>query len=848
MERNTSKKANLILLSIIFILFILFLLFRSGLLSKTPEIQIQPKNTFPKTLVVITDADYSPYSFYDSNNKPSGHDIELINMICNDLQMNLDLKLMKWDEAIKAMEDGKADVLMTCDYSDSFKGVDKLTKTEPISSDDFIVYSKSKITSSDNLYNKRIAIMKNGNVLAEINKMNLIQHCIEYPDNRYAMKALLNDEVDCAIMRQTVGTVLIEDLSSKNIKGYTSIGKSNMCFGINEKDTELTEKINQILEQYKQEGKLQKLHNKWLTTFVRPYTLKETIINNTWAVFIFFLLVITLIFVIIKSEIQKIINKEELSRNAKIVEWLTQDFECVNYIILTENKVNDPVLNYRVSEKLKKLIPGWESEKFISHKLDLLRDNLVYKPDRKQFDIDVKRSNIIKELKESNVYYLNTRLFFDDEIHYYQMKFSPVYEGKKLKGIVTGLHSVDEQTKKEMALQEQLQNALKNAKVANKAKTDFLFNMSHDIRTPLNAITGFTNMAIKHIDDKNKALDCLVKTQQSGNLLLSLINSVLDVSRIESGKATVEKNKEDIFGSFTNIKSTMLELAASKNIKLSFEFKDIVHKNIICDINRCNRIFVNIVSNAIKYTNQGGFVKVKCTEIPTTSKKYAYYSYTFEDNGIGMSDEFQKHVFEKFSRENTSSTSDSSGTGLGMAVCKSFVDLMNGKIECKSKLGKGTTFSVTLPFEIQKQPSSKSSKSKSNNQADTFDKKDFINKKVLVTDDSPLNLEIAVDILKDEGFIVETANNGQEAINLLKTKGPTFYDFLLMDIRMPVMDGYDATKAIRKMYPNNKIPIIALSANAFEEDKKASLEAGMDAHIAKPINMIELFKTFSKFL
>lgn len=414
-----------------------------------------------------------------------------------------------------------------------------------------------------------------------------------------------------------------------------------------------------------------------------------------------------------------------------------------------------------------------------------------------------------------------------------------------------GIHiDITDQIEEQVKSQQQLQEALTMADSANHAKTEFLFNMSHDIRTPMNAILGFTNMAIKHIDDKAKILDCLEKIQNSGDLLLSLINNVLEVSRIEAGKAVTELKAGDIYRSFANIESTMQIMAQTKDINLTFEFGKIKNRYILCDFSRCARIFVNIISNAVKYTREGGYVKVKCEEITGTDPEYGMYKYTFEDNGYGMSEEFQKHVFEQFSRENTATMTGIQGTGLGMAVCKSFVDMMNGTIECKSKLGEGTTFFVTLPFKLRDpEDGEEQSDGSGPDTAKKPEKAEFIdfrNKKVLLAEDNELNREIAADILIDKGMVVDEAEDGSVAVQKIKEKGPDYYDFVLMDIQMPVMNGYEAAKAIREMYPDAKLPIIALSANAFAEDKEASLNAGMNAHVAKPIKLDELFATLAE--
>ena len=398
-----------------------------------------------------------------------------------------------------------------------------------------------------------------------------------------------------------------------------------------------------------------------------------------------------------------------------------------------------------------------------------------------------------------------------------------------------------------------LEAARAQAEAANEAKTRFLLNMSHDIRTPTNAIIGFTNIARKNMDNPEKLADSLDKTQQAGELLLSLINGVLDMSRVESGKAMLQENAGDVYLSFANIEATMQSMAAVKQVTLSFTFGSITDRYVYADFDLCTRVFINIINNALKYTGQGGRIDVQCEQISGITDGIAVYRYTFEDNGAGTSEEFRKHMFEEFTRGGVSETDAEQGTGLGLAVCRSFVTMMNGTLECETRPGEGSAFVLTLPFRVQKdQPEYTDPVTGVTVSADTKPEDirptDFSGKRVLVVDDNELNREVAVDLLTEKGILTETAENGAEAVALVAEKGAGYYDLILMDIRMPVMDGYEATKEIRSRYPDRHIPVIALSASAFEEDKAASAAAGMDAHIAKPINTRELFACFAKYM
>lgn len=527
-------------------------------------------------------------------------------------------------------------------------------------------------------------------------------------------------------------------------------------------------------------------------------------------------------------------RKEKLDRDASVISSLSDDFGCVVYTSYTDFEE----IHYRFDPFFEKHIEGWSKITDFRDRLYKLANTIMHPEDRKTFWEATRPEVVRTAIEKDGVYYVNFRTLVDGEETFYQAKFARD-DLHPDTNVIAGFRNVDIETKREL-------KALEQAKQANKAKTNFLFNMSHDIRTPMNAIIGFTNIAIKHIDDQARVIDSLKKTQSAGELLLSLINDILDMSRIESGKITMNETEVDIHHTFAEIETTMQVLAAAKNIDLSFFVGDIRNRYVCCDFSRCMRVFVNMITNAIKYTNEGGYVKVKCEQ---TGEKdgYGIYQYTFEDNGIGMSEEFQHHAFDEFSREKTATVSGIQGTGLGLSVCKSFVKAMNGTISLHSVQGKGTTFIVTLPFRIQNSQKNAEMADGSTvcmNEGQTYE---FTGKHVLLVEDNELNMEIAMEILTEEGMIVDTANDGTVAVELLKEKGPEQYDFILMDIQMPTMNGYEATALIRQIYPASDIPIIALSANAFTEDREASIKAGMNDHVAKPIQINELKTALGRF-
>lgn len=414
--------------------------------------------------------------------------------------------------------------------------------------------------------------------------------------------------------------------------------------------------------------------------------------------------------------------------------------------------------------------------------------------------------------------------------------------------LLSGYHTdVTDIVAKEKKYTEELENARKAAEDANAAKSTFLFNMSHDIRTPMNAIIGYTDLIEKHYDDKEKCMDYLSKMKQANGFLLSLINDVLEMARIESGKTKMEEAVSPVGGIARELSAIFEDQMAAKGIKYTCTIN--THTAYaFYDNAKIREIYLNILSNALKYTPEGGSVTMQVDELPEREPGYIWMKAVFSDTGIGMSEEFIPHIFEDFTRERTATESRQQGTGLGMPIVKKILDMMGGTIEVKSKLGEGTTFTVTYPLKVEGVSEAAKAAEDAVEAAETA--ADFAGRRILLAEDNDFNAEIATEILTEAGFKVDRAEDGKICVEKLMESEKGYYDVILMDVQMPNMNGYEATRNIRNLDDKNKADtvIIAMTANAFEEDKKESLASGMNGHLAKPINVSELIKTLTRVL
>lgn len=543
---------------------------------------------------------------------------------------------------------------------------------------------------------------------------------------------------------------------------------------------------------------------------------------------------------LIKSydEERNLIYQEHL-RRLEVIEGLSVNYESILYVDLSTDKI----LPYRMSVRTERLFQasvhtlGFNS--YITHYVK----TWVHPEDRKLVAEVMSPDYIRAKLSESKTYYMNYRIIYNNETQYLQLRVVNVGSSHNISQIVIGYRRVDDEIMQEIKQQQALEEALKQAKSANRTKDTFLSNMSHDMRTPLNAVFGYTALAKKHLDDAEMVESYLDKINIAGRQLLDMIEQILEISWMESSETQLTQTEFRLIDFMNEIQTTVQPQAADKEIIVGIDLSELQHFDVCGDHMKLSQLILNLVNNAIKYTENKGHVDIIAKEKELLSNDHAVFQFIVKDTGIGISQEFLKHIFDPFQRERNTTFSGVYGTGLGLTIAKNIAEMMNGTIEAESTLGKGSTFTITITLGLNADhPSSDQS-------TDNIHLR-LAGKKILLVDDNEINLEIETELLQELGFCIEQATNGVLAVEKLTASTPGEFALVLMDIQMPVMDGRKATETIRKFEDPvlSRIPIIALSANAFESDKRLSTESGMNAHLTKPIDVPILLETIARIL
>ena len=548
-----------------------------------------------------------------------------------------------------------------------------------------------------------------------------------------------------------------------------------------------------------------------------------------------------------ENRVQEInIHDQELRRAAAIIGSLSSMFFATYYVNLSKDTFRPVIQKEMVGNVL-------GDERNYTQGIKLYAESFICPEDRETYLKCFDRQNLLDTLcKEQSFVATEYRMLPDAQNKRAWIRASVVLaemaEDGSPKRAVYVAQDVTESKQKEEREQQALREACEAANHANEAKSEFMSRMSHDIRTPMNAIIGMTAIAEKHLDDKERVADCLKKITVSSKHLLSLINEVLDMSKIESGKIELVEEEVNLAELIDNLVTMIRPVIQGKNHNLAVDVTNVKHENVIGDGVRMQQIFMNILSNAAKYTPDGGKIELNVVEKPSGIQGYSSYEFMFRDNGIGMSKEFLEKLFEPFSREASSRVNKIEGTGLGMAIARNIARIMNGDIVVESVLGKGTTFVVTLSFKLADGTDSDAKKKEAQSQIDHETM--LVGRRVLLVEDNALNREIAEEVIAQTGVLVESAADGKEALEMFEKSPAQYYDMIFMDIQMPVMNGYDATRAIRALAHEDaaSIPIIAMTANAFAEDIRMSREAGMNEHLTKPLDMEQLMQCLRKWL
>lgn len=809
---------------------------------------IQKFNTSGKKLKITINPDRAPYSYVDANGNPGGIFYDLMKLSADKIGINYDFIATKsTTDYGQLMRDKVVDIVFDCPatpYEAETRGYNV--------TDSYYIGSFAEIYRKGNAERKSVAIKagaRNLNSLyAPLYGDKIIK---EYPSVKASIEAVANGEADCCYMYiYTAANYVAQD--TKGVLSYGPISGNFTTFRVAVKQ-DSNPLIYSIFNKFAASvtdnqmsvlianHRTEEPHN--FSTFVyrNPLTLAGMIAA----------IIITLSSILGYQERRK---RRELEKQAFIIRQERANFRDAllknadfNFTVdVTEDLIDEEIFTKKGISVLSRVGVNAPCSYNMVGKLFFEKLELTFLDDYK---INIQTCADIEEMfdngQTSEVYRYYSKVL--DKYFEIQVLLAENETNNHLFAtfIVT---DITDNVKEDLLQRQLLKDSIAQMNKANAAKTDFMSQMSHDIRTPMNAIMGMTAIAKTHIDDKARTLDCLNKIDNSSKHLLGLINEILDMSKIEAGKVTLTEEPFNIIELIDNLLVMTNVLIREKEHYLTVNIKHINHKNVLGDPGRIQQIFMNIMGNAIKYTENRGHIIFTLKENHSNVSDYGVYELVFEDNGIGMSKEFMEKIFDPFTRAEDSRTSKIIGTGLGMSITKNIINMMDGTIEVESELNKGSKFTVTIKLKL---PEEQDNLQESNNGLDkNLEELDLSGKRALLVEDNEINAEIAGEVLSMMGMQVEYATNGKEAVDMMMQATDKYYDIIFMDIQMPVMNGYEATRAIRSLPGDysKRVPIIAMTANAFSEDVLASRNAGMNEHLSKPLEIDKLIVVLNKWL
>ncbi|MCQ2573576.1 MAG: diguanylate cyclase [Treponema sp.] len=794
-------------------------------LENNSEIRVGYKNRF------------RPLSHTDKNGNVTGIIKDFIPELFEKvgLNRNLSVKYEGYDDYKTMLDDlseGKLDVVFPVEADLSFGENEGIYQTDVIFEGSMNLIYKGDY--SGNPLNT-FAVVRNMLILEEYVRRN-------YPDSEIiffnsileCLQAVSYGVCDATVLTGLSTSGLLSQTHDPSLHYVRCKAPFNISMGVSEKNVVLLRFLNHCISNLSDNTFLDFSYRYTESFYQRSF--RGFVRDNFLVVLVILLIVITVITFIFIMYIQLSKKEKEavikIREQLNIVNSLSRDYMNVFLISISTKTARTLKLDGYVTPGMGEI---GDKEFAYLPMCEAYVNERVYPEDQQSIREAMKLENVVEHVKTGNEYIGTYRVNNKGEICFYQYKY--ILTGKDQ--IIAGFQNIDSLVKEREKQKMELEAALLAADQASKAKSSFLFNMSHDIRTPMNAIMGFADLAKKHQDDKSRQSDYLNKIQNSSEILLSILNNVLEMARIEKGTVIVEELAWDTEQLEKSIYAIFSEQIKSKGIKIK-ENINIINRYIYCDPVKIREIYMNIISNAVKYTMAGGTITFTVEEIPLDNGMTSFKT-SISDTGIGMTEDFLSRIFDEFARERNSEGNVIEGTGLGMAITKRLVDLLGGTIEVQSQLGVGTTFTFVIPHRIAKQEDLLIGKKVN------LKNVDYAGRRILLAEDNDLNAEITIEMLKSSSFQVERAANGKECIQMLTEKPAYYYDMILMDVQMPVMNGYAASIEIRKMEDLEKadIPIVALTANAFEEDRRNAFDAGMNGHISKPIDMNQFLSVIS---